>query len=411
MKRTILLVDLQSFYASVEKVLNPDLENKPVVVSGDPEKRSGIILAACPIAKQYGVETAEPLWQALNKCPEATVISPKMQQYIDISMAITNRLQTYSDRVEIFSIDEAFVDLTNQPLLQYYTAEEIAMMIQDDIKKHFGLYIRCGIGIEAKVLSKVACDLSKKTKRGILKLEPENIKEVMWPLPVHKLFGVGSRMEKHFRKMGIRTIGQLANYPLDLLKKRWGVNGEVLWQHANGIDPSPVTNTSHNRQQGIGHHMTLPRDYQPEDVAVPLREMAEEVARRTRANQYRGHVVTCGAQGGDFNLPTGFHRQKKLLEPTNDGGVLYRVAWELFQANWNDMPVRSIGISLEALEDDTYQQLSLFDAETTVGREHLNHTMDNIRDRFGMDAIMYASSLTEAGQIHERANKIGGHYK
>ncbi|SFE74691.1 DNA polymerase-4/DNA polymerase V [Alteribacillus iranensis] len=410
MERTVFLVDMQSFYASLEKVYHPALEDKPVVVAGDPSIRSGVILAACPIAKKWGVQTAEALWEAENKCPDLVVIPPRMQSYIDASIEIGAVLESFSDEVEPYSIDEIFVEMTHSLDLFQESAEEAALRMIRQIKRMLGVNARVGIGT-TKVLAKMACDhFAKKTPKGIFTLTETNLESDLWPLPIGNMFGVGKRMERHLKGMGIRTIGHLARFPLDPLKKRWGINGELLWRTAWGWDPSPVTTDTHIRQKAIGHHMTLPRDYYTwKEIKVVLRELSEEVARRARANRYMGITVSTGAGGHDFDLPSGFHRQQKLEDYTNDGVVIYEAAARLFQEHWDGYPVRSIGVTLDGLTPDSYRQLNLF--HPIQDREALNQTVDALKSRYGSDAIMHASSLTEAGQAQLRAKKIGGHYK
>ncbi|GAB7388200.1 DNA polymerase IV [Bacillaceae bacterium] len=408
-EKAIFLVDMQSFYASIEKADHPELKDKPVVVSGDPERRSGIILAACPLAKAYGVETAETLWQAQQKCPHAVVVRPRMQRYIDVSVRITQILETFTDLVEPYSIDEQFLDVTGSQKL-FGDPLTIAQKVQRAIMAETGVYARIGIGPN-KVLAKIACDnFAKKNETGIFRLTRENMGKYMWPLPVEKMFGVGSRMKRHLNNMGIRTIGHLANFPLERLKKRWGINGIVLHMTANGIDYSPVSPQTHERQKAIGHHMTLPRDYRRADeIKVVLLELSEEVCRRARRKGVMGRTVSVGCRGADFAFPTGFHRQRTLPEPTNDGMDVFRAVWELFLRHWDEEPVRSVGVALSNLCSDKEFQLSLF--EDKEKKRRLGYAMDAIKDRFGAAAIVRAVSLTEAGQAFERAKKIGGHYK
>lgn len=408
MKRTVLLIDMQSFYCGVEKVRQSGLDDKPIVVAGDPERRSGVILAACPIAKTYGVETAEALWQAQAKCPDLVIIKPSMQLYIDISVQITRLLYDYSDRVEPFSVDEFFVELTGTP--HQNDPEHAARMIQKHIYRNFGVYGRVGIG-ENKMLSKLACDnMAKKNQSGIFTLHRDRLEKDLWPLPIDKLFGVGKRMEKHFQQMGIRTIGQLAKFPLEELQYRWGINGEVLYQSAHGIDYAPVTPDTHQERKAIGHSMTLPRDYRSwEEIKVVVRELAEEVAFRVRQNHVIGETVHVGARYFDGEVSMGFSNQQKLEQSTNDGKVIFNAAVSLFQKHWQGYPLRSISVSLDKLHEDQYRQLNLFGE--TSDREELNKALDDMNKKYGKASVFYASSLTTAGQAKERAAKIGGHYK
>ncbi len=408
-KRTVLLVDCQSFYASVEKAIRPQYADRPVVVAGDPERRTGIILAACPIAKQYGIVTGEALAEALRKCPQAVVIRPRMAEYIRVSMQITNILEQFSDLVEPYSIDEQFVDITGS-LGLLGDPWTIAVRIQERIRQETGVYARIGIS-ENKVLAKMACDLfAKKRAEGIYELSRDKISEQLWPQPVHGMFMVGSRMTRHLARMGIYTIGDLARYPLQRLRKRWGINGEVLWRIANGYDDSPLSPDTHLKQKAIGHQMTLPRDYvEREELETVLLELCELVCRRARQKGVMGRVVSVGCQGADFDFPQGFWRQMTIAEPTHVTNQVYRAAKELFFRHWDGFAVRKIGAALSGLSSDRIYQLALFDDRERF--EALEKATDRIKDKYGEAAILRAVSLTRGGQAIDRSQKIGGHYK
>ncbi|MUT66844.1 DNA polymerase IV [Paenibacillus sp. NEAU-GSW1] len=412
-----MLIDCQSFYASVEKAAHPEHLNDPVVVAGDPTRRSGIILAACPIAKNYGVVTAETLGQALAKCPNLVVIKPRMQLYIDVSLMITGIFKGYTDLVEPFSIDEQFLDVTGSAAY-FGTPEQIAVQIQTKIMLYTGVWSRVGIGPN-KILAKMATDIwAKKNAEGIFTLPKPDIERLLWPLPVNKMFGVGSRMTAHFQRMGIHTIGDIGSMPLAELKRRMharmgrnsDIQAELYWQTANGIDPSPVKPDTHDAQQAVGHQMTLPRDYaEPHEIDVILLELSEEVCRRCRAKGYMGQVVAAGAQGADFDRPTGFFRQMTVPDPTNIAREVFAAAKSLFYAHWDRLPVRKLGVTLSKLVPDDQYQLTLFGNRERERR--LERTTDAIRNKFGTTSILRASSLLDAAQARERSIKIGGHYK
>jgi DNA polymerase-4 len=408
-KRVIMLADCQSFFASVEKAAHPEYANKPLVVAGDPNRRSGIVLAACPIAKRYGITTAERLGEALAKCPGLVVIRPRMAEYIRVSLQITEILHSYTDLVEPYSIDEQYLDMTGS-LTLFGDPVTIAKHIQQRVKQETGIYTRIGISY-CKVVSKMACDnFAKKNETGIFTLPRERLPSDLWPLPVQKMFMVGSRMNRHLWRMGIRTIGELAQTPISRLKARWGINGEVLWRIANGIDTSPVTPDTHNTQKGIGHQMTLPRDYDTlEEIEVALLELSVFVCQRCRAKGYMGSVVTVNCQGADFERPRGFSRQMKMPEPTNITDEVYRTARRLFCAFWDGFPIRRIGVTLTDLSSDAEYQLTLFGNREK--KMALEKATDWIKRKYGDDAIIRAVSLTAAGQAKDRARKIGGHYK
>ncbi|ATF13612.1 DNA polymerase IV [Brevibacillus brevis X23] len=409
-ERIIMLFDMQSFYASVEKATNPKYKDKPLVVAGDPARRSGIVLAACPIAKSFGISTADRLGEAQRKCIDIIVVQPRMQLYIDVSMQITRILESYTDLVEPYSIDELFIDVTNSIHLFNTTPEELALAIQQNILIQTGVWSRAGIG-ENKILAKVCCDIiAKKNKSGIFTLRKDELEKHIWHKPVEDLWGVGSKMRRHLNLMGILTIGQLAKTPLTLLTKKWGVNGQVLWQCANGIDSSPVTISTHDNQKVIGNGMTLPRDYCTAwEIDVVLLDMVSQVCRRLRQKKVRGSVLNVSCMGADWDRPTGFNRQMKLSSSTNITEDVYSHSKKLFHQHWDGLPIRRIGVSIAGLESDEVYQLTLF--EDQEKKRKIDQVMDLVRDRFGEAAIVRASSFTSAGQTRDRAAKIGGHYK
>jgi DNA polymerase-4 len=408
--KTIFLVDMQSFYASIEKARYPHLQHRPLVVSGDPARRSGVILAACPLAKKSGIKNGERLWEAEQKCLDLVVVPPKMQDYITTSVEITTILEAYTDLVEPYSIDEQFIDVTGSQTL-FGPPLEIAKKIQQQIWTKTKVRARIGIG-ENKVLAKMACDnFSKKNKSGIFWLKKDELEQTLWQLPVEKMFGVGGKMASHLRNMGIRTIGQLAAVPLPRLKERWGINGHVLWMTANGEDSSPVTTTSHDGQKAIGHGMTLPRDYIGlAEIRVVLLELCEEVCRRARKSKVMGQTVTVSVSGASYEIRSGFHRQATLYEPTNYVMDIFCLAEKLFVQFWDQNPIRRLSVSLTKLCHDNELQLSLFDTARNQ-KVDLGYVMDGIKEKYGTTALIRASSLTKAGQAFERAQKIGGHYK
>ncbi|SLK16433.1 MULTISPECIES: DNA polymerase IV [unclassified Paenibacillus] len=409
-QRTIMLIDMQSFYASVEKAKMPEYRNKPLAVAGDPARRSGIILAACPLAKAKGVSTAEPLWQSLQKCPELIIVRPHMQEYIEVSTQIMSIIEEFSDLVEPYSIDEMFIDVTGSLHLFANDPVDLAKQIQDKIFNATGVYARAGIG-ENKIISKLCCDMiAKKVEGGVFHLKKDELHKHIGQKPIRDMWGIGSRMEKHLWKMGIRTIEDLAKTPLTKLRSKWGVNGEVIWRVANGIDSSPVSTDSYSVQKDIGNAMTLPRDYtEAWEIAVVIQDICTEVCRRTRKKGLMGSVVTMSLSGADFDHPTGFSRQVKLPDPTNITVDVCKIAKQLFHQYWDGQPVRRVGVSLSNLSSaDTYQ-LSLFDDQEQ--KRAIDKVMDDIKDRFGDIAILRASSITSAGQAIDRAAKIGGHYK
>ncbi|UJF32157.1 DNA polymerase IV [Paenibacillus hexagrammi] len=417
-QRVIMLADCQSFYASVEKAANPQYANKPLVVAGDPERRSGIVLAACPMAKKYGVTTAERVGEAIAKCPDLIVIKPRMQTYIEISMQITEIYRSYSDLVEPYSIDEQFIDVTGSQRI-FGDPLTIAAAIQERVWNETRVKTRLGISF-SKVTAKMACDnFAKKSDSGLFTLTKEGMTQKLWPLDIGKLFMVGSRMMAHFHTMGLPTIGALAQTPLGKLKemmrrkfrKNCDIDAELYWRIANGIDDSPVSPYTHSEApKSIGHQMTLPRDYATlDEIKVVLLELSELVCLRCRSLKYMGSVVSVGCQGADFDRPTGFYRQMKIPDPTNVTNHVYKAVVQLFQQHWDGLPVRKVAVGISQLSSEESYQLTMFE-ERDRFRE-LERTTDELKRRFGETAIVRAVSATSAGQAADRAKKIGGHYR
>ncbi|MFC4775473.1 DNA polymerase IV [Paenibacillus sp. GCM10023252] len=414
-----MLADCQSFYASVEKSQNPEYEGRPLVVAGDPKRRSGIVLAACPLAKEKGITTAERLGEAISKCPGLVIVRPRMAEYIRVSMQITDIYKSYTDLVEPYSIDEQFLDVTSSLHLYGGHAEKLALLIQERVQAETGVYCRFGIA-ENKIMAKTSCDnYAKKNTSGIYTLTRERLESELWGLPINKLFMAGSRMTQHFNAMGIPTIGDLARTPLPqlklLMRRKFGknsdINAEMYWRIANGIDPSPVTPGTHDEApKSVGHQMTLPRDYSTlEDIKVVLLELTELVCQRCRSKGFMGHVVTVGCMGADFDRPTGFSRQAKMLDPTNVTNHVYRAAVELLEEHWDGQPVRKVGVGLAQFSQDEHYQISMFDdRERSMALERVT---DALKAKYGNTAIMRAVSVTAAGQARDRSGKIGGHYK
>jgi len=416
-ERTIFLVDGQSFYASIEKAAHPEYRDKPVAV-GDPERRSGIILAACPLAKARGVTTAERVGEALAKCPDLIVIRPRMQRYITISLLITEIFESVTDQVEPYSIDEQFLDVTGS-IGVFGSPAEIADSLQSRIQLSTGVWSRVGIG-PTKILAKMATDnFAKKRSDGVFRLDFRNIESDLWPLPVHCMFMVGSRMAKHFMCMGMNTIGDIARMPLADFKRRMrqrmgkqsDIQAEYYWQTARGIDPSPVVASIRGNLKSVSHgkalrsslYRTLP------DIEVVLLELVVEVCRRARRLGYQGRVVSVGAAETDGERRAGFGRQTTLQQPTSLTHEVAAAARKLFVDHWHGLPLTHLYISLTQLSSDSEYQLTLF--ENRAEAYDLERAADGIKDLYGSDAIMRASSLLASGVAKERSQQIGGHYK
>ena len=397
--RTILLADMNAFFASVTQVLEPALRGKPLLIAGDKEKRRGIILTASYEAKKKGVKTGMAIWEAKLYCPEAILRSPDYPAYIDFSGRFLAILRDFSPLVEPFSIDEAFVELTGTETL-WGPPLDAARLIKKRIREEVGLLCSVGIG-PSKVVAKMAAELQKPD--GLTMLTAVDVPARLWPLPIKELYGVGRQMEKHLENMGIRTIGDLAQSPVELIRRRFGVVGVRLHQFAHGEDGSPVDPHSLDRVKSVGHQITLPRDYKSlEEIDVVLLELAEAVCRRARQGNYAGRTVSLYVRGDDFS---GLARSCSFPAPTASPDKVCRLARGLFRRHWPPgKPVRLLGIALGSLIQPKFRQLCLFDQE-----EQLYDAVDEIKDRFGETSLLRSSFLLEAGVFYsgDRQQNVG----
>lgn len=396
MGRTILLCDMNSFFASVHQAINPALRGKPVVVGGDPAKRTGIVIAASIEAKRpFGIKTGMAIAEARALCPQAIFVSPSYRDYAAFSSRINNILKDFSDLVEPYSIDESFVDVTGT-LHLFGTPLEVAQQIQSRINHEIGVGVNIGIG-PSKLVAKMAAELEKPNK--IISLSLEDWPKVIWPLPVKELFGVGSRIGRWLNMIGVCTIGELARLPVEQLRKRYGVMGEILHFSAHGIDFSPVNPGSLEVIKSVGNQITLPRDYRGYgQIQVVILELAEEVAQRARKAGYIGRRVTLTLK--DPNFITEAHSMV-LPEYTDITQEIYEAGILLMKKYWDpQVIVRLVGLTLSELIKGRGKQMDLFARREKL--ERIDRATDLIRSRWGHNSIKRAISMTQLGVYYER---------
>ncbi|HHW29642.1 MAG TPA: DNA polymerase IV [Syntrophomonadaceae bacterium] len=394
MNRAILLADMNSFFASVHQALDPELQGKPVIVAGDPEKRHGIVLTASYEAKKRGIRTGMGVWEARHRCPEGIFIKPQYHLYVDFSSRVLQIMGDFTPLVEPFSIDEAFMDVTGSQKL-FGSPVEIAKKLKERIRREIGITCSIGVGPN-KLLAKMAAGLQKPD--GLTVMTHENMPQLLWPLPVRELFGVGHRYEQHLHKLNIYTIGDLAKYPAAILKKKFGLYGETLWLSANGIDSSPVDPDSLNRVKSIGQQITLPRDYKGNEIKVVILELADLVAHRVRAGGYLGKTVSLTLKDTNFCC---LSRMQTLKRPTNLAADISAAAFELLQKHWSPRwPVRMVGVSLANLFPSQLEQAELFGNREKL--RGIEKACDQVRERYGRTAVFRAISLKEGCLEHVR---------
>ncbi len=393
MERIILHSDLNSFYASVECLHNPEIRDKPVAVGGSVEQRHGIILTKNILAKKHGVKTGEAIWQAKQKCPGLVVLPPNYRLYLYFSKEARNIYNYYTNLVESFGVDECWLDVTESSKL-FGSGEKIADEIRERMKNELG--ITCSIGVSYnKIFAKLGSDMKKPDATTVI--THDNFKQRVWSLPVSDLLYVGRSTNKKLTNIGIYTIGDLANLNIGFLKKYLGKWGEYLWSFANGFDEAPVAKSDFDSViKGIGNSMTTPRDLiNNEDVKILLYVLSESVAERLRRHNFRSRTIQIYVRDKELQS---FERQAKLSDCSCIANIIAEKAYEIFIKNYTwEKPIRSIGVrATDLITADTNLQLSIFDDEKQKKKkEQLEYSIDEIRKRFGHYSVQRALLLKD----------------
>ena len=390
----ILHVDMDAFFASVEQKDRPWLVGKPVVVGGDPQKRHGVVTAASYVAREYGIKAGMPLFTAKRLCPHAIfLIGTDQDKYEYISSRLLRIFYQFTPEVEPYSIDEAFLDITGCERL-FGPPVQLAEKLKEEIKKQLGL--SCSVGIaSSKLLSKLASSLNKPD--GLTLIPKDKIKEILSPLEVTKLCGIGGKTARILFSLGIHTLGELASYPVEVLKGKFGKNGEWLHLVANGIDPANGGVISQTiPEKSMGHERTLPQDIaDPEQISSVLLALCGMVARRLRQKRFQGRTITLRVRYSDFVSLT---RSETIAHPTDSEHTIFRVAQKLALGVASGIRrVRLLGVSVSHLtKDGQSQQMSLPFAEYIDKRKKIYSVMDKIRDKFGEESIRWAGAAAFA---------------
>ena len=398
MDKVIFHVDVNSAFLSWEAVSRlqkgetQDLREIPSAVAGDRNKRHGIILAKSILAKQYGVQTGEPVVDALRKCPMLTLVPPSHHLYAEYSRAFTDILGEFSPAVEKCSVDEAYCDMTGMSGL-FGPPLIAAGKIKDRIKSELGFTVNVGISSN-KLLAKMASDFRKPDQ--VHTLFPEEIATKMWPLPVGDLFFVGRSTVKKLNTLGIVTIGDLAKTDVEIVKAHLKKHGEVIHSFANGMDASIIT-AEEGMNKGYSNSTTISFDVEDESTAkMILLSLSETVASRLRRDDRMANVVAVSMVDSDFRHSS---RQTTLLSPTHHTDEIHKAACTLFDELWEGAPIRNLGIQTsKVVSDDAARQMNLFSFETDEKREKLENAIDKIRERFGTSAIQRASLYQKSDQ-------------
>ncbi len=395
-KQIIFHIDVNSAFLSWEASYRihhlggtVDLRTIPSAVGGNISKRRGIVLAKSIPAKKYHIQTGEPITDALRKCPNLIIVPPNYELYEKNSKAFMNILRKYTDKVEQYSIDEAFMDMTGTQIL-FGPPVVAATALKDEIHHTLGFTVNVGIS-DKKLLAKMASDFEKPDR--VHTLFSEDIQQKMWPLPVRDLFFVGNASEKKLNAIGIQTIGDLAKTDLKTLKALLKKHGEVIWNFANGkdvslVEPEPADN------KGYGNSTTIAFDVADAPTAkLVLLSLSETIGRRLRKNHVRIDMISVSIRYHDFHSVS---HQSVLETPTNITNEIHAAACKLFDELWDGTPIRHLGVHTgHVTKDGANRQISLFDDTDYEKLEKLDHAVDHIREKFGADAIMRASFLNQ----------------
>ena len=393
-QRVIFHVDANSAFLSWSaayrvKVLGEetDLRDIPSVVAGDKDSRHSIILAKSIPAKKYGIQTGEPLFQAMEKCPELVVIPPDYGLYVQASRHFVDMLRQFSPAVEQYSIDEAWVDMTGTQRL-WGPPRLAAELMRCRINEELGFTVNIGISSN-KLLAKMAGDFEKPNK--VHTLFPEEMEAKFFPLPVRDLFLVGAKTERKLQTLGIYTIGDLASADVRVVKKRLGKQGELLWHFANGrnadaVTPEPAEN------KGYGNATTTAHDVVTHEEAYQvLLSLCETVATRLRKDGKCGSCVSIHLRTNEFRH---FSHQCVLHGATNMTSEIFEASCRLFDEAWDRItPLRQLGVQITRLSGEPYQQFDFFSGLSPQQFERklrLDETVDALRDKYGEDIVRRA---------------------
>jgi len=379
-ERVILHIDMDAFFISVEQRDDPSLRGKPAAVCGSLSR--SVVTSATYEARPYGIRAGMPIQEAKKRCPQLILVEGNHSKYTEAAARIFSILKDYTPLVEIASIDEAYLDIT-QSLLLFKSPLSIAKSIKDRILKEEQL--TCSIGIAPnKLLAKLGSRLRKPD--GLTVIQKDEVEGILRDLPVGKLHGIGPKLEEELKSIGIFTCGQLGRFPVPLLTKRFGVIGERLHEMGLGMDESPVVPLDKEEDaKSISHSVTLEEDTSdPNLLKKVLLQLSEKVSRRMRKEGFYGRRVTLTIRYSDFYT---FSKQKTLSRWINSGNEVFHRSFEIFESIPHPKPIRLLGVGVSELKKEGYQ-LDLF--EKRDKKDNLLKAMDRVNERFGDWTLTWA---------------------
>ena len=384
----ILHCDLNSFYASVEIRDNPELKGLPVAVCGSVEDRSGIVLAKNDLAKAFGVQTGEKIYDAKKKCPSLVTVSPHYSKYEEASRSVRKIYARYTDRIESFGLDECWLDITGSHLL-FGSSVEIANKIREEVKRETGLTISVGVSF-TKVLAKLGSDLKKPDAVSVL--PKENYMQIIKNLDISELIGIGPATKRALNKLKIYTLGELAGCDAFVLQRHLGKNGIWLWRAVNGVECSEVSKYGDiPKPKSISCSRTAPKDLTTNaEVWQAFLTLSCDVCKRLRSEKFYASGVCISIKTNDLQ----YHEYQMPLElPLMSALSLAEAGFELFceRFDWR-LPIRALGIrAINLMPIDLGRQCTLFSNSTAEDkRDALSWVSDSLEARFGKDIVHHA---------------------
>ena len=413
-QKTIAVIDLKAFYAFVECVdRGLDAWKAPLVVADKERGKNTIVLSVSPFLKSKGIPSRLRI-KELPKGFDYIYAIPRMERYIEKSAEVVKIMMEFvsSEDIHVYSIDEAFIDLTSY--LNYYhkSALEIVLEIIKAIKDKTGLQATGGIG-DNFFLAKVALDIyAKHEKNGVATIHQDEIEKKLWPIaPLTKIWGIGERTAVKLNKLGIFSMGDLANANKEFIHDNFGIIGDQLVAHANGIDESDIHEAYVPKSTSLTVGQVLFRDYKIKEAITIIREMCDDLAQRLRDEGKKTELVSLYI-GYSKETMGGFSRQMSLLQATDDTDELFNALLEIYNQYVRNYPIRRIGINFGKLSASGFKQMNMFEDDKKQKNNHdLFKTMDKLKNKYGRNILLRASALTEESTAIERHNQIGGHRK
>lgn len=390
---------MNSFYASVEQAHDPSLKGKAIAIAGNPKERRGILVTCSYEARAKGVYTTMSVWEAKRKCPELILLPPNFEIYRIASKAMFEILRSYTHLVEPVSIDEGYMDVTELDMNN--DAIGFAKSIQDRILRELDLPSSIGIAPN-KFLAKTASNIKK--PMGITVLRKRQVNEILWPLPVIDMHGIGESTARKLESIGIKSIGDLANANPNLLKEKLGKNGVRLLNRANGIDNRAVDPESIYDTKSVGNSTTLPYDESNiDELEKVFVRLSKKVAARLDVKNLAGRSITIHIRDANWKNKT---KSKTLTSRLYKEQEIYQLALELFNASWNGDPIRLLGVTVNNVYDkgESVEQLSIFNFEEHAKEEPILKLVEQLQGKFGEDSIKRGMKVKKKPSLESKTS-------